>query len=202
MIKSDQLDSNTARTPGMNRAAAIDAARVGAQQIWAGTVTIDPDAKTGAHHHGALESVIYIVRGRARMRWGDHLEFVAEAEPGDFIFVPPYVPPGTHYADLVVSWRPPGWKIGIATALTGLLGLLQWAADATEKTRATHRSRTLNSKRMRRHRLSPDRRNRDRYGQRRSNSRRRVGCGVSAQEQRSATGTSPRTCSMCPPQPW
>ncbi|CAH2777838.1 MAG: Predicted mannose-6-phosphate isomerase [uncultured Caballeronia sp.] len=76
----------------MNRAAAIDAARVGAQKIWAGTVTIHPNAKTGAYHHGALESVIYIVRGQARMRWGEHLEFTAEAGPGDFIFVPPYVP--------------------------------------------------------------------------------------------------------------
>ncbi len=92
VIKSDQLDSNTAQTPGMSRAAAINAARVGAQKIWAGTVTIHPDAKTGAHHHGALESVIYVLRGRARMRWGEQLEFVAEADPGDFIFVPPYVP--------------------------------------------------------------------------------------------------------------
>ncbi|MFI6041679.1 cupin domain-containing protein [Nocardia sp. NPDC051321] len=92
VIKSDQLDSNTAQTPGMNRAAAINAARVGAQKIWAGTVTIHPNAKTGAHHHGELESVIYVLRGRARMRWGERLEFVAEAEPGDFIFVPPYVP--------------------------------------------------------------------------------------------------------------
>ncbi len=33
-----------------------------------------------------------MVRGRARMRWGESLEFVAEAGPGDFIFVPPYVP--------------------------------------------------------------------------------------------------------------
>ena len=92
VIKGDQLDTNTAQTPGMNRAAAIDAARVGAQKIWAGTVHIHPNAKTGAHHHGALESVIYVLRGKARMRWGDHLEFVAEAEPGDFIFVPPFVP--------------------------------------------------------------------------------------------------------------
>ncbi|WP_433654523.1 cupin domain-containing protein [Nocardia sp. CA-128927] len=92
VIKADQLDSNTAQTPGMDRAAAINAARVGAQKIWAGTVTIHPNAKTGAHHHGALESVIYVLRGRARMRWGERLEFVAEAEPGDFIFVPPYVP--------------------------------------------------------------------------------------------------------------
>jgi hypothetical protein len=36
--------------------------------------------------------VIYIVKGRARMRWGEHLEFTAEAGPGDFIYVPPYVP--------------------------------------------------------------------------------------------------------------
>ncbi len=92
VIPRDSLDANTAQTPGMNRAAAINYARVGAQKIWAGTVSIFANAKTGAHHHGALESVIYVVRGRARMRWGDRLEYVAEAGPGDFIYVPPYVP--------------------------------------------------------------------------------------------------------------
>jgi uncharacterized RmlC-like cupin family protein len=92
VIKGDRLDANTAQTPGMFRQAAINHARVGAQKLWAGTVSIQPDAKTGAHHHGALESVIYVVRGRARMRWGERLEYVAEAEAGDFIFVPPYVP--------------------------------------------------------------------------------------------------------------
>ena len=92
VIKGDQLDPNTAQTPGMYRQAAINQARVGAQKIWAGTVSIQPNAKTGAHHHGELESVIYVVKGKARMRWGDRLEFVAEADAGDFIFVPPYVP--------------------------------------------------------------------------------------------------------------
>ena len=92
VIASDQLDPNTAQTPGMNRAAAINFARVGASKLWAGTVHIHPDAKTGAHHHGPLESVIYVVRGRARMRWGEALEFTAEAGPGDFIYVPPFVP--------------------------------------------------------------------------------------------------------------
>ena len=92
MITSDRLDTNTAQTPGMLRAAAIDSRRVGSKKLWAGTVLIHPNAKTGAHHHGALESVIYVVRGKARMRWGNALEFVAEAEAGDFIFVPPYVP--------------------------------------------------------------------------------------------------------------
>lgn len=92
VIPGDQLDPNTPQSPGMDRKAAINLARVGAQKIWAGTVTVKPNAKTGAHHHGELESVIYVVKGRARMRWGENLEFVAEAEPGDFIFVPPFVP--------------------------------------------------------------------------------------------------------------
>jgi uncharacterized RmlC-like cupin family protein len=92
VIPGDRLDPNTPQTPGMSRAAAINRARAGAEKIWAGSVTIRPNAKTGAHHHGELESIIYVVRGRARMRWGEKLEFFAEAGPGDFIFVPPYVP--------------------------------------------------------------------------------------------------------------
>jgi len=92
VIPGNALDPNTAQTPGMNRAAAINHARAGAEKIWAGTVVIHANAKTGAHHHGDLESIIYVVKGKARMRWGESLEFVAEAGPGDFIFVPPYVP--------------------------------------------------------------------------------------------------------------
>jgi uncharacterized RmlC-like cupin family protein len=92
VIPGDQLDPNTAQTPGMNRAAAINFARVGAEKLWAGTVHIHAGAKTGAHHHGELESVIYVLKGRARMRWGEALEYVAEAGPGDFIYVPPFVP--------------------------------------------------------------------------------------------------------------
>lgn len=92
VVRAGELDVNTPQTPGMSRAAAITTARAGAEKLWAGTVVIEPDAKTGAHHHGPLESVIYVVGGRARMRWGERLEYVAEAGPGDFIFVPPYVP--------------------------------------------------------------------------------------------------------------
>ena len=92
VISGDNLDHNTPQTPGMTRAAAVNQAMAGAHKLWAGTVQIQPKAKTGAHHHGELESIIYVVSGRARMRWGEQLEFVAEAGPGDFIHVPPYVP--------------------------------------------------------------------------------------------------------------
>ena len=115
IVKAGELDFNTAQTPGMTRAAAINHAKAGAQKLWAGTVSVAPNAKTGAHHHGHLESIIYVVRGRARMRWGERLEFMAEADPGDFIFVPPYVPhqeinalPGDPLECVVVQERPGG----------------------------------------------------------------------------------------------
>jgi len=92
IVHAGELDANTPQTPGMTRAAAITHARTGASKLWAGTVVVQPDAKTGPHHHGELETVLYIVRGRARMRWGEQLEFCDEAGPGDFICVPPYVP--------------------------------------------------------------------------------------------------------------
>src|SRR3954447_8823383 len=63
VVRAGELDPNTAQTPGMQREAAITTARAGAEKLWAGTVVIHPDAKTGAHHHGPVESVIYVVSG-------------------------------------------------------------------------------------------------------------------------------------------
>lgn len=92
IVRAGELYCNTPQTPGMSRAAAITHARTGASKLWAGTVVVEPNARTGAHHHGELETVIYIVKGRARFRWGNHLEYSEEAGPGDFIYVPPFVP--------------------------------------------------------------------------------------------------------------
>ena len=92
VVHANELDPNTPQTPGMTRMAAINFAKAGAQKLFAGTVVVEPNAKTGAHHHGELETVLYVVRGRARFRWGDRLEYAAEAGQGDFIFVPPFVP--------------------------------------------------------------------------------------------------------------
>src|ERR1700690_1210631 len=87
IIRSGELNTNTPQTPGMARAEAISRARVGAQKLWAGTVMVQPDAKTGPHHHGELETVLYVVKGRIRLGWGDQLEFSDEARPGHFIYV-------------------------------------------------------------------------------------------------------------------
>jgi hypothetical protein len=47
IIRSGELDTNTPQTPGMSRAEAISHAKVGAQKLWAGTVVVHPNAKTG-----------------------------------------------------------------------------------------------------------------------------------------------------------
>ena len=92
VISEADLDDNTPQTKGMKRFAAIAKNNVGAKKIWAGKVDIEPNARTGAHHHGELESIIYVLSGKAKMRWGEKLEFEKYAMPGDFIFVPPFVP--------------------------------------------------------------------------------------------------------------
>ena len=57
IVRAGELDSNTPQTPGMTRAAAITHARTGADKLWAGTVVVEPAARTAAHHHGEVETI-------------------------------------------------------------------------------------------------------------------------------------------------
>lgn len=84
--------AETPDTKGMNRQVAISGARTGSSALWAGTNHIRPGEVTGAHHHGPLESIIFVISGTALMRWGERLEFVTRAEAGSFLLVPPYMP--------------------------------------------------------------------------------------------------------------
>jgi len=77
---------------GTGRATGFDFAGIGGQETWIGTVTLAPNAKTGAHHHGRHEVAIYVVSGRSQIRWGERLEFQAEVGPGDFVYFAPRVP--------------------------------------------------------------------------------------------------------------
>ena len=72
----------------MTRLAGISAATCGSSGVWMGEVTADAGFRSGAHHHGDVESAIYVISGKIRMRWGEHLAHSVEASAGDFIFVP------------------------------------------------------------------------------------------------------------------
>ncbi|MBD0324144.1 MAG: cupin domain-containing protein [Aldersonia sp.] len=87
VISSDQLDDNTPQTPGLTRLVAFDS-RTQTQQLSAFRADVAPGAATGAHHHGEQETVLYVISGVARYRWGERLEHVVEAGPGDFVFIP------------------------------------------------------------------------------------------------------------------
>jgi uncharacterized RmlC-like cupin family protein len=58
IVHAEEMDTNTPQTDGMTRSAAITHARTGASKLWAGTMLVQPDAKTGPHHHGELETVL------------------------------------------------------------------------------------------------------------------------------------------------
>ncbi|MEU0965850.1 cupin domain-containing protein [Streptomyces sp. NPDC005917] len=91
VVHSDQYDGDTPQTPGLFREVAFDGRNPDAAHLSAFRSTVKPGAATGPHHHGDQETVLYIISGTARFRWGDKLDNAAEAGPGDFVFVPAHV---------------------------------------------------------------------------------------------------------------
>ena len=92
VIKPQQFDANTPQTQGMQRVAAVSQQLAGSQGLWAGVTVVAPNVASGMHHHGETETVIYVVSGHAKMRWGDRMQFEEDVEAGDFIYVPPFAP--------------------------------------------------------------------------------------------------------------
>ena len=92
VVRPHEFDANTPQTPGMQRVAAVSSELAGSVGIWAGVTMVAPDTASGRHHHGEIETVIYVVSGRGKIRWGDNMEFEEDVAPGDFIYVPPFVP--------------------------------------------------------------------------------------------------------------
>ena len=72
----------------MVRMAGVAASTCGASGVWMGEVSLAPGFRSQPHHHGDVESAIYVMSGHITLRWGDRLEHAASAGPGEFIFVP------------------------------------------------------------------------------------------------------------------
>jgi uncharacterized RmlC-like cupin family protein len=92
IVRPDQFDVGTAQTSGSQRRAAI-APEVGVTSaLWGGIFEVEPGARTGVHHHGSQETVAFVLSGRCEVRWGENGEFTAQAQAGDFIHVPAFLP--------------------------------------------------------------------------------------------------------------
>jgi uncharacterized RmlC-like cupin family protein len=89
----DELTEETAQTPGMRRYEAISGVRNGSRKLWMGESRIGPGMVSGDHHHGEAETGIYVVSGHPVFVFLENdAERRVEAGPGDYIYVPPYVP--------------------------------------------------------------------------------------------------------------
>jgi uncharacterized RmlC-like cupin family protein len=96
-IAAADLDPETAQTSGMRRYAAVSGRSVGSQSLWMGQTIVAPGNISANHHHGESETAIYVVSGTPEFIYLDGegeaaKEIRLRTEPGDYIFVPPYVP--------------------------------------------------------------------------------------------------------------
>ncbi len=92
-MPADACTGGTAQTSGMSRFAAISGEAVGARALWMGRTHVAPRATSGPHHHGHSETGIYVVSGTPAFVYReDGREVRIETRPGDFVYVPPFVP--------------------------------------------------------------------------------------------------------------
>lgn len=129
-IRGGDLTSDTNQTSGMRRFEAISGKTVGSERLWMGRTHVAPTVNSGDHHHGEAETAIYIVSGHPVFVFAEGEEEVrVETEPGDYIFVPPYVPhreenPSTDEEAVVVIAR--STQEGIVVNLPSL-----WSTEGT-----------------------------------------------------------------------
>ncbi len=91
IVHPEEQSAGTAQTFGSQRMAAVSAAQGVDAGMWAGTFLVEPGARTGIHHHGAQETIVYVLAGESLVRWGARGEHEAVARAGDFIHVPAWV---------------------------------------------------------------------------------------------------------------
>jgi uncharacterized RmlC-like cupin family protein len=108
-IRGADLSGDTGQTSGMRRLEAISEKAVGSRKVWMGQTHVSPASASGDHHHGEAETAIYVLTGHPVFVFADGDEEVRiETEPGDYVFVPPFVPhreenPGDEEAVVVIA---------------------------------------------------------------------------------------------------
>ncbi|GAB3474126.1 cupin domain-containing protein [Nocardiopsis coralliicola] len=92
-IPAKAVSGDTGQTSGMRRFEAVSGTTVGSQKIWMGQTHVGPATNSGDHHHGEAETAIYVVSGHPSFVFADGDEEIRiDTGPGDYVFVPPYVP--------------------------------------------------------------------------------------------------------------
>lgn len=92
IIHPDAFDAATAQTAGSQRLAAVTRSSGIATGLWGGLFSMAPGARIDVHHHGAQETIAFVLEGVSHLRWGQHGEFSGIARAGDFLHIPPWLP--------------------------------------------------------------------------------------------------------------
>ena len=92
IVRPAELSHETQQTSGSLRMSAIAAMHGIASSLWAGIFVVEPSGKTGIHHHGEQDTVVYVLEGEATVRWGNLGEHSAKVGAGDFLHVPNWLP--------------------------------------------------------------------------------------------------------------
>jgi uncharacterized RmlC-like cupin family protein len=108
-VRRGDLSGDTRQTSGMTRREAISGKSAGSEKVWMGQTHVAPGVNSGDHHHGEAETAIYVLSGHPAFVFADgDREVRLATEPGDYIFVPPFVPhreenPGPEEAVVIIA---------------------------------------------------------------------------------------------------
>jgi uncharacterized RmlC-like cupin family protein len=86
-VKSADLSKQTTQSQNLPRVTGVDSSL-----LWMGRVMGEAGKRSGAHHHGEVETAGYILSGRTRIYFGEYYKEYVDLGPGDFVYVPPFVP--------------------------------------------------------------------------------------------------------------
>ncbi len=92
VVHPSEFSEETSQTSGSLRLAAISGDLSARAGLWAGTFLVEPEARTGIHHHGRQDTIVYVLEGESYVRWGELGEHSATVRAGDFLHVPAWLP--------------------------------------------------------------------------------------------------------------
>jgi uncharacterized RmlC-like cupin family protein len=92
VVRAGSETVTTAQSDGAQRVAGVSPGTTPSTRIWMGKVSNEPGHRSVPHHHGDAETSGYVLKGRARIYFGEGYREHVDLAEGDFVFVPPNMP--------------------------------------------------------------------------------------------------------------
>lgn len=90
--RPDPTGADTTQTDGLLRLEGVGPTTTPATRLYFQTAINDPGTRSLPHHHGEAETGGYVSEGHARIYFGENFSQYVDMHPGDFAWIPPYMP--------------------------------------------------------------------------------------------------------------